>query len=182
MTLSEYQIAAFRTCPDLGEPYYPFLSGQLGASLSQKLNLSHMVEGMNSELSELDDAHDFVNEQEELADIMWYTGGYCTWRNIDLERISLLSTTTTRSLAWYIQELTDLVKKFTAYNKPIDTVKESEYLSSIVCWIKQRLGEQSFNVAIKNNIDKLRVRYPEKFSDEAAQNRDLDAERRELEK
>ena len=35
---------------------------------------------------------------------------------------------------------------------------------------------------LKNNIDKLRVRYPEKYTDECAENRDLASERKELEK
>lgn len=186
MTLSEYQIAAFRTCPDLGELYQTvFLKSQqvdLYNNLSMKLNLSHMVEGMNSELSELDDATDSINEEEELADIMWYVGGYCTWRSLELQLVLAYTPKITRSLAWYIQELTDLVKKSVAYNKEIDSIKETAYLCGIVQWIQNRLGEQRFNVALKNNIDKLRIRYPEKFSDEAALNRNLDAERKELEK
>ena len=36
--------------------------------------------------------------------------------------------------------------------------------------------------ALTNNISKLQVRYPEKFTEEAALNRDLAAERVELEK
>jgi hypothetical protein len=39
-----------------------------------------------------------------------------------------------------------------------------------------------FFQCLTNNIDKLKVRYPEKFTNEAAQNRDLEAERVELEK
>ena len=36
--------------------------------------------------------------------------------------------------------------------------------------------------SLQNNIDKLKVRYPEKFTEECAINRDLVAERAELEK
>lgn len=185
MNLKEYQIAAFRTCPDLVKPYEEFIPAHLLGDLSRKLNLSHMVEGMGSELSELDDAQatgDRVNIAEEMADIMWYVAGYCTWRNYDLMIVCSLNNKAYKSLSWYVHELTDLVKKFVAYNKIIDPTKEMAYIGAIVFWCQEVLGEQGFNVAIKNNIDKLRVRYPEKFSDEAAVNRNLDAERRELEK
>ena len=36
--------------------------------------------------------------------------------------------------------------------------------------------------SLQNNIDKLKVRYPEEFNEELAKNRDLVSERKELEK
>jgi hypothetical protein len=50
-------------------------------------------------------------------------------------------------------------------------------LANIAEWF-----ELDFFQVLTNNIDKLKVRYPEKFTEEAAQNRDLEAERAELEK
>jgi len=189
MELGNYQKAAFRTCPDLGEQYQTIFlkAGQVDAynKLAMKLNLSHMVHGMCSELSELSDAQeslDKVNMAEEMIDILWYVAGYCTFKNYQLEEVFQATAGTMKSLSWHIHELTDVVKKFEAYNKPINEVDEIHHLGSIVYWIKYVLGEEIFNKATDNNIDKLRVRYPEKFSNEAAINRDIAAERRELEK
>lgn len=174
MNLKEYQESAKRTLPDLG---------------SDKLNLSHMVMGMSSELSELYDAElkdDSVNIEEEKADIMWYVANYANIRNIDLEALSQSERLPgNKPVFWYISELTDLVKRYVAYNKPIDINKEYSYLDNIIYHIKRSYlvtDEERFVKSLKNNIDKLRVRYPEKFNDYDAINRNLEQERKELEK
>lgn len=173
MELKEYQLAASRTCPDLG---------------SDKLNLSHMVMGMCSELSELSDAEekqDWVNVAEEHADIMWYLANYANIQKLDLDEISKKGTEGDSTLAWFCCEITDLVKKYVAYNKPIDAEKEDYYIGCILHLVKfnlNGLSENGFSKALENNIAKLKVRYPEKFSDENAVNRNLEAERKELEK
>lgn len=182
MNLSDYQIAAFRTCPDLSKPYQEHIPVDMIIPLSMKLNLSHMVEGMNSELSEIYDSRDSINEAEEYADIMWYVGGYCTWRNYNLGFLLSSEPGQIKTISWHIQELTDGVKKYVAYNKPIDTKIEVNHICSIVWLIQAQLGESRFRKALQNNIDKLRARYPEKFTEEAAINRNLEAERKELEK
>lgn len=172
-TLAEYQQLASRTCPDLG---------------SDKLNLAHMVMGMTSEVSEVGDARrkgDKINITEEYADIMWYLANYCNLRHYELENIYNSSKVIDRYL-YSICELTDLVKKFVAYNKPIDTFKEIYHIGNIVKNLEGEFaGGQlilSFERALSNNIDKLKVRYPEKFSDELAVNRNLTEERKQLEK
>jgi NTP pyrophosphatase (non-canonical NTP hydrolase) len=189
MELKTYQEAAFRTCPNLGEQYRDIFinADQIEEynKLAMKLNLSHMVHGMCSELSELSDAEqslDQVNIAEEMIDILWYVAGYCTFKNYSLEEVFQATAGTMKSLSWHIHELTDIVKKFEAYNKPINEIDEVHHLGSIIYWIKFVLGKEIFDKATDNNINKLRVRYPEKFSNEAAINRDLAAERRELEK
>lgn len=167
MELREYQLQAKRTCPTIGDI---------------KLDLSHMVLGMNSELSELSDAiekDDIVNQSEELADIAWYVANYCTFRNIDLS--SLVDKINSTDLAYCIQELTDKVKKFIAYDKPIGRQDEIILLCNIVTLLSVQCPI-TLKRALDNNINKLKIRYPEKFTVENALNRDLDSERKELEK
>lgn len=185
--LKEYQQLAARTCPDLGEPYDMF-DNNASILLSTKLNLSHMVMGMCSELSEIYDARkkkDLVNVSEEYADVMWYVANYCNIRGYSLESI-LNDGEMFERYSYSIFELTDLVKKYAAYNKAIDTTSEIKHLVNIV---KNIIGEfdnnilgVSFYQALTNNIDKLKVRFPNKFNDADAITRDLDAERKELEK
>ena len=66
----------------------------------------------------------------------------------------------------------------------IDAVNIQEEMSDIA-WYKAILHDSlslDWNQGLENVINKLRVRYPEKYSDEAATNRDLFAERVELER
>lgn len=66
----------------------------------------------------------------------------------------------------------------------IDAVNIQEEMSDIA-WYKAILHDTlglDWNQGLENVINKLRVRYPDKYSDEAAANRDLLAERVELER
>lgn len=201
-----YQEQAKRTCPDLG---------------SEKLNLAHMVLGIVSEEAERLVAQDPINDLEEIADGIWYLANYCSMRNLKLRdfmkphasfksNLDLLATDD--ELEFYdelaLQEgimeevnrwiaygdLQDLVKKFLAYNKPIDTKKEKEILSLlggayiasistlfINCDLDINSEKDLLKHILVSNIEKLRIRFPEKFSEENALNRNLEAERKVLE-
>ena len=167
MTFKEYQKQAKRTCPTLG---------------SEKLDLAHMVLGIHSEYNEWITATDEVNESEELADMLWYLANYCTFRNYSFERLFDVELSNTLGITFNSSKLQDLVKKYIAYNKEISISEESALLENLAFNIKKLYGETDIFQSLQNNIDKLRVRFPEKFDEELAKNRDLAAERKELEK
>lgn len=167
MTLQEYQLSAKRTCPSLG---------------SDKLDLSHMVLGIFSEFEEYHNATDWVNKIEEVTDIMWYLANYCTFRGHDLSTIWNSKKPTIKRFTLNVSVLQDIVKKYIAYNKEINTITELEVLLNI-CWnLSSMYADTNIEQALQNNIDKLKVRYPDKFSEELAINRNLEMERKELEK
>lgn len=82
-----------------------------------------------------------------------------------------------------VGELQDAVKKVLAYGKPLDVVNIKEELGDIK-WYFARLCKL-FNLTIEEidetNINKLQKRYGDKFTEHAALNRDLEAERKILE-
>ena len=167
MTFKEYQEQAKRTCPTLG---------------SEKLDLAHMVLGIHSEYNEWVKATDTVNESEELADMLWYLANYCTFRNYNFERLFDVELSNNLGLTFNSSKLQDLVKKYIAYNKEISISDESALLENLAFNIKKLYGDADIHQSLQNNIDKLRVRFPEKFTEELAKNRDLISERKELEK
>lgn len=83
-----------------------------------------------------------------------------------------------------VAELSDVFKKHLAYNKPIDWVNVEEEIADAMWYIANfcRINNINFEKILQNNIDKLRRRFPDKFSEEQAINRDVNAERIELEK
>lgn len=86
-------------------------------------------------------------------------------------------------LATEAGELMDQLKKNIFYGKELDLVNIEEELGDLEWYmaiIRDVLGVTQAQVQEKN-IAKLRKRYPEKFTSEAALNRDLDAERAVLE-
>jgi len=82
-----------------------------------------------------------------------------------------------------IADLNDLVKKFVAYNRPIEKSVELEAIYDIYSSLNLLEEVYKLNGAELRaaNIEKLRVRYPHKFTEEAAINRDIDKERQTLE-
>lgn len=77
-----------------------------------------------------------------------------------------------------------LLKSVEDPNHTIDAVNIQEEMSDIA-WYKAILHDKlglDWGQGLENVINKLRVRYPDKYSDEAAANRDLFAERVELER
>lgn len=81
-------------------------------------------------------------------------------------------------------ELLDAFKKHIFYGKPLDVVNVGEEIADMQWYLNNlvRLLDLDMEKLLQNNIDKLRKRYPDKFTSEGALNRDLDAERLELEK
>jgi NTP pyrophosphatase (non-canonical NTP hydrolase) len=122
MDIREFQTKSKRTCPTLG---------------SLNINLVHMALGINSEIVELEDAigvKDYVNVGEEVADLLWYVGNYCTFRGYDIpypknpidfkDSRSMIA-----DLYYSTADLQDLVKKFLAYGKPINRTTEELFLT-----------------------------------------------------
>lgn len=80
-------------------------------------------------------------------------------------------------------ELFDAFKKHVFYGKPLDIVNVKEEIGDLMWYlaiILDYLGISLEEIMVQNNA-KLRARYPEKFTEDKALNRDLDAERLVLE-
>lgn len=180
MTLEEFREEVKRTMPDLG---------------SELLNRIHMSMGMASEISELLDAidtNDQVNISEELSDVLWYACNDLTIHNFKTPELqSLLDITNTHetnlfrinTLVKCISALVDLDKKELAYNKSQDTEHRNNLLDNIIMSVEfiAKIFNINMNESRDKVIRKLRKRYPEKFDETLAKERNLEAERKELE-
>lgn len=181
MNLREYQENTKRTLPDLG---------------SYQLNIDHMIFGMSSELIEIIDAKDKVNLSEEFADILWYLSNYCNFTNIkiaeyydfdilpQLSSLSLSTNDTFLRLVSNISKLTNLEKRELAYKKIVNAYDRITSVFDIFkaindCFVVHNIDPYE---AMEKNINKLKVRYPEKFTENLALNRNLETERKILEK
>ena len=167
MQIDNYQIESKRTCPSLG---------------SDKLDLSHMVLGILSEFEEYINCTDDVNKSEECSDIMWYISNYCTFREWDLDDLWKNKNPNGNSFIVNVSILQDIVKKFIAYNKKIDVEKEYDILTGLISNVYDMYDGIDYEKSLENNINKLKVRFPEKFTEENALNRNLKEERKVLEK
>ena len=80
-------------------------------------------------------------------------------------------------------EFTDALKKHIFYGKELDKVNLKEELGDILYYVAMACNvmEIDFESVMQTNIDKLSARYPDKFTEELAESRDLNKERRILE-
>lgn len=80
-------------------------------------------------------------------------------------------------------EILDAFKRKLFYGKPLDVVNVKEEIGDIMWYVAILLRELDldFEEILQLNIDKLRARFPDKFTEEKALNRDLDTERQILE-
>lgn len=80
-------------------------------------------------------------------------------------------------------EIADAIKKHIAYGREIDVVNIKEELGDLLWYIAIAMDVFGFEPSdvFKTNIEKLKIRYPEKYTDELAETRNLEAERKILE-
>ncbi len=112
---------------------------------------------------------------------------YCDWTentcakldNQVMDTVHMLFGMTTE-----IGELTDVFKKQLAYNKPIDWTNVEEELGDLMFYVASfcRINNLDLEAIIENNVEKLETRYPNKFTQKDALNRNLEKERTILEK
>ena len=153
----------------------------------------HMAAGVVSETHELLTAKDRINVSEELADKCWYLSGLLFLNNnrqvnhlFDFKfeenfdgRLPYWNSLLAK-LSGLNHLIIDSAKKELAYNKNNQITDEiiKEYLMLI-----QEFADMfkiDMNVALANNINKLYVRFPDKFTQENAIFRNIEAERKVL--
>lgn len=80
-------------------------------------------------------------------------------------------------------EFMDMMKKHILYGKDIDEPNLKEELGDLEWYIALAIDElkTTFGIVFETNIEKLRARYPNKFTEHHALNRNLDKERKILE-
>lgn len=80
-------------------------------------------------------------------------------------------------------EFIDMLKKHIFYGKPLDLVNLREEIGDLLWYCAIAVDALGTNMddVMTINIDKLKARYPDKFSEFLAENRDLETERAILE-
>lgn len=174
----------------------------------QVKNHMHMCLGIITEAGELADIFkkelaygkpiDKANLKEEIGDLTWYIANLATHHDFKLDVFS--------EFKGLPADLNGYIKKMDqdGFNTALTVLEFGKIAHSIVhrhpCMIhhnnflRSRIGEMlsaltmicilqdvNFEECLDLNINKLKVRFPEKFTEENALNRDLEAERTILE-
>lgn len=169
-TIENYQERAFRTINDLG---------------NQAANGAHMALGFTTEFGEMEEGiknEDLANIREEHGDILWYLANSCNIYNLSFESI-FRHAINSPVLDFKLHDLVDLHKREFAYGKAMDSGALTYQLVGAMQKLIIVANDNNFTIedSLQRNISKLYQRFPNKFSNEDALNRDLDKEREILE-
>jgi len=172
MTVENYQELSMRTFKKLNSEFE---------------EVSHMVLGLISEQNELSDAlavEDETNIKEELGDKLWYLSNLANIFCVKLD-INFEPSEKNRVLSRIYSDLADKLKRRYVYGTKDDTyiVYDINCIFRAIIDIIVFLYGQDMEILeniMNNNISKLMIRYPEKYSDELALNRKLGEELKQL--
>jgi hypothetical protein len=169
------------------------------------IRLLHAGLGLSSELAELVDAVnkdtiDWVNVMEESADLAWYISVAVNALGFDHDEISSFEAEASNhpsvskhslvalhsaieAAVWGTGNYNDLLKKHLFYGRELNMDKMKQTLQQLCMTIAGLCYVSGFTIeeGRERNINKLKARYGEKFSEAAALNRDLETERKILE-
>lgn len=172
MNIKEYQQNVLRTMPDLG---------------SLLLNSIHMTLGIGTEITEelvlALDKKDKVNVSEELADAQWYICNYATLYNIEIADVKKNEPEIELGLFVLVGRIQDYDKKELAYGKQTTLKERKKTLRTLLSAVEYiaDVNQIDMDEARQKVINKLMLRFPDKFDSEKAINRDVVAERTILE-
>ena len=155
-------------------------------------NLTHVAFGLCSEYGELLEAsvkNDMVNAKEELGDLLWYVFLGVSIIDFDIEKEDLkltaenLDTHPATMLGIEVGNFQDSLKRNIFYGSQRNDVTIKLSLSRILYSIGGicKTSNTTIYDCMKLNKMKLSQRYPDKFSNEGAINRDTKKEREILE-
>lgn len=155
---------------------------------SNAVDGAHMALGITTEVQEMSEAikkNDFVNIREEHGDTNWYVANECNIYGLDfnfLYETAREYLDNNNWIAFKLHDIVDLHKKELAYGKEMDTDDLYMELLSLVQYLIEIAENFSFSYeeSLQININKLYKRYPDKFTQDKALNRDLDAEHETL--
>lgn len=148
-------------------------------------DLIHSALGLSDEIVELEQAvekFDSVNVVEEISDLFWFTALAAQAADMEFpEHTKAMAAKLSDEMPVLRDSINDyvsIIKRWYAYGK----VPQEELTMSIeniyynLCDTCYSIG-MSPDYVMGININKLSVRYPDKFTPEAANNRDVIAER-----
>ena len=144
---------------------------------------NHAITGLTTEVVELFIAIDNTNFKEEVGDILWYTAILCDeWKLQYLPAEYGLGDPAPGLLSG-VGQLADMYKRAVFYGQTFEPILAQQAVSALLFYLSVLSKEKGYSLqdCEKANIRKLRARYPNKFTDYDAVNRDIEVERKELE-
>lgn len=137
------------------------------------MQLLHSAIGMVTEAAERDAAPDEANYREETGDIMWYVAIGCNELGLTIEEAEEMAAAPDTHPVQIAADFIDLLKKEIYYGKRANPVDQTVLLGDMIASLRSdcEADGTTLETVMEQNIAKLKVRYPDKFTEERAINR-----------
>ena len=137
-------------------------------------NLLHSALGMVTEIAELAGAPDEANAHEEMGDVMWYVAVGCDHFGVTLKEAIEAAPESDRDGLSIMGDYVNHVKRQVFYGKPVPSSQMVALLGEMAVGIQEAAEDFGFDFEeiLEENIAKLRKRFPEKFTQDRAINRE----------
>lgn len=141
----------------------------------QLIRTNHAICGLGTELVELCLSADETNIKEELGDLLWYLAILCDEWKLNFVASEFETCDPYRGLSSEVGQLIDLYKRAVFYGQTFEPMLAQQAVSSILSHVASIAFFNGFTVndVQECNIAKLRRRYPNKFTQYDAVNRDV---------
>jgi NTP pyrophosphatase (non-canonical NTP hydrolase) len=151
---------------------------------SISMKILHGAMGICTEVIEFHKSYeegDEKNCEQELGDIFWYIAETCRGINVNLLDLDFHGDVSMDSIAAILEvsgNILDQAKRITFYKAHIDSEIISELLSCLCTELNALIEDNGYDLEdiLDKNIKKLRIRFPNKFSCDAAINRNVEKE------
>jgi hypothetical protein len=136
------------------------------------MQILHSAIGMVTETVEMDCAQDEENYLEEMGDTMWYVAIGCNELSVTLDEAEATGDPS-KSPVVIAADFLDLMKKAIYYGKQPDPKQQVFLLGSMIASLREDAlaSGSTLERVMEQNIAKLGLRYPDKFTAERAINR-----------
>ena len=191
MKPNEYQRLALRTehTPEFVRPQWRDGEVAREAGPDHKYaRLMHAAMGLCTESAELLVGTDLTNEIEEVGDVLWYAAllSDALGKPFDFffsESPGYRKGSPLKNVVFYSSEIVDVLKRSMIYGAIFDEDRVVRATFEIIANLRRiaLTYQGGLFLAMERNIAKLQKRFPNRFTQELALNRNLEGERKALE-
>jgi NTP pyrophosphatase (non-canonical NTP hydrolase) len=152
----------------------------------RELNIVHFLLGIQTETNELVfECKEKWQLKEELGDLFWYCALAATTLGFTLNDLTIIPIETEdpeEELQKISGTCTDMAKRIIFYRKEYEDHHIAALIGEILSLLEQLINLYDLEIedVLECNINKLQARYPDKYTDHHALNRNLSKEKGQL--
>ena len=168
MTLKEFQVLSKRTAPFNAEPQnkqelYNILGNYSMGMVGEWFEFQVELNEVN--LNEVVPMNQVDKVEKEIGDVLHYAVNLLTILDVEINESKTIKKVDFKKLEESLGNILEIPKKYIFHGHAIDKEKYVESIYNVISYLNASFGMNMESI-LQKNIDKLKLRYPEKFSSE----------------